>query len=255
MNYKEYIKKIADILVKLLVAGTIILWILTMVKPELVKDFIEWIQGVIQSLWNWNYLIIFITSLIESFPLLWVVVPGQNILLIVWWFFAEINMNNIYAVIWIASIWAILSNYIWYFLWIYYGDIFFKKYWLWFWIWQTEVKYLKKWVKKWWAWGIIIWKFHNLTRAFVPFIAGSMRMHHKSFFIYNIIWSTIRAATIVLLWVLFAETYETIIDYFWYIIFWIMILTGIYIYKFKKEEFKQYMREKNEEVENMVHNK
>jgi hypothetical protein len=31
-----------------------------------------------------------------------------------------------------------------------------------------------------------------------------------------------------------------------------MILTGVYIYKFKKKEFMQYMKEKNEEIENMV---
>ena len=249
---KNIAKKFLDILMKLLIASTIILWILTLFKPELVKDFIEWIKTIIEGLWYWNYLIIFITSLIESFPVLGVVVPGQNILLIVWWFFSEISRENLYYVILIASIWAIISNYIWYFLWIYYWEKFFKKYGLWFWIWQTEVKYLKKWVKKWWAWGIILWKFHNLTRAFVPFIAGSMRMHHKSFFIYNIIGSTVRATTIVILWVVFAEYYEAVIDYFWYIMMWIMLLTWIYIYKFKKTEFLQYMREKNEEIENMT---
>ena len=249
---KNIAKKFLDILIKLLIASTIIFWILTLFKPELVKDFIEWIKTIIEGLWYWNYLIIFITSLIESFPVLGVVVPGQNILLIVWWFFSEISRENLYYVILIASIWAIISNYIWYFLGIYYWEKFFKKYGLWFWIWQTEVKYLKKWVKKWWAWGIILWKFHNLTRAFVPFIAGSMRMHHKSFFIYNIIGSTVRATTIVILWVVFAEYYEAVIDYFWYIMMWIMLLTWIYIYKFKKTEFLQYMREKNEEIENMT---
>ena len=249
---KNIAKKFLDILMKLLIASTIILWILTLFKPELVKDFIEWIKTIIEGLWYWNYLIIFITSLIESFPVLGVVVPGQNILLIVWWFFSEISRENLYYVILIASIWAIISNYIWYFLGIYYWEKLFKKYGLWFWIWQTEVKYLKKWVKKWWAWGIILWKFHNLTRAFVPFIAGSMRMHHKSFFIYNIIGSTVRATTIVILWVVFAEYYEAVIDYFWYIMMWIMLLTWIYIYKFKKTEFLQYMREKNEEIENIT---
>jgi len=249
---KNIAKKVLDILMKLLIASTIILWVLTLFKPELVKDFIEWIKTIIESLWYWNYLIIFITSLIESFTVLGVVVPGQNILLIVWWFFSEISRENLYYVILIASIWAIISNYIWYFLGIYYWEKFFKKYGLWFGIGQTEVRYLKKWVKKWWAWGIIVGKFHNLTRAFVPFIAGSMHMHHKSFFIYNIIGSTIRATTIVVLWVVFAEYYEGVIDYFWYIMMWILIITGIYIYKFKKPEFLQYMKEKNEEIESMT---
>lgn len=245
-------KKILDILVKLLVASTIIIWLITIFKPDLVKDFIEWMKLIIYSIWNWNYIIIFITSLIESFPVLWVVVPWQNILLIVWWFFSEIDVKNLYLVIFIASIWAIVSNFIWFYLWKYYWNMFFKKYWLWFWIWQTEVKYLKAWIKKWWAWWIIVWKFHNLTRAFVPFIAWSMWMNQKKFFIYNIIWSTIRAATIVILWVVFAWYYEIVVDYFWYILMIVMGLTWLYVYIYKKKEFMEYLDEKNKEVDDMV---
>ena len=246
------IKQILDIFIKLLVASTIIIWLFAIFKPDLIKDFIEWMRSIIYFIWDWNYLIIFVTSLIESFPVLWVVVPGQNILLIVWWFFWKIDITNLYYVIILASLWAILSNYIWYFLWKYYWDIFFKKYWLWFWIWQTEVKYLKSWIKKWWAWWIIVWKFHNLTRAFVPFIAWSMWMKHKMFFIYNIIWSTIRATTIVVLWVIFAEYYENIVDYFWYILMIIMALGWLYIYLYKKNEFMKYLEEKNKEMEEIV---
>lgn len=242
-------KKIADLLIKLLIVLTFVLAILALVKPDLIKDFIEWVRTIVHTLWNWNYLIIFLSSLIEWLPVLWVVVPGQNILLIVWWFFAEKDTTNLYYVIFIASIWAILSNYLWYLLWKYHWEEFFKKYWLWFGIWETEMKYLKKWIKKWWPWWIIAWKFHNLARAFVPFIAWSMWMHHRTFFVYNIIWSTIRAITFVVLWVLFAQYYETLLDYLMYIMIWILLLTWIYIYKFKKKEFLKYMKEKNEEIE------
>jgi hypothetical protein len=31
-----------------------------------------------------------------------------------------------------------------------------------------------------------------------------------------------------------------------------MVLTGLYIYKFKRPQFMEYMREKNEEIENMT---
>lgn len=249
---KNTLKKILDISMKFLIWITIFLWILTLVKPELVKDFIEWIRTIIESLGYWNYLIIFVTSIVESFPVIGVIVPGQNILLIVGWFFSEISRENLYYTIPIASLWAIIANYIWYFLWIFYGEVFFKKYGLWFGIGQTEVKYLKKWVKKWGAWGIIFGKFHNLTRAFVPFIAGSMNMHHKSFFIYNIIGSIIWSTTMIILWVLFAEFYESIIDYFPYIMMTIMVCVWIYIYRFKKKEFLKYMEEKNKEIENMA---
>lgn len=245
-------RRIVDWLMKILIILTIVLWIISIFKPSLVKDLIEWIRGFVLVLWNWNYLIVFTSSLIEAFPVLGVVVPGQNILLIVWWFFWEISRFNLIYVIIISSVWAIVWNYIWYLLWKIYWEKFFKKYGLWFWIWETEVKYLKKWIKKWGATWIIVWKFHNLARAFVPFIAWSMWMKKTSFMVYNTIWSIIRSVTIITLGVIFAKIYESVIDYIWYIIIWIMILTWIYIWRFKKREFIKYIEEKNKEIESKI---
>ena len=245
-------KKIVDIFMKLLIVITIFLAVLSLIRPDLIKDFIEWIKSIILTLGNWNYLIIFISWLIETFPVLWVVVPWQNILLVVWWFFGEISNTHLISVMIIASIWAMLWNYIWYFLWKIYWEKFFKRYWLWFGIWETEVKYLKKWIKKWWAMWVIIAKFHNMARAFVPFIAWSMWMKSKSFMIYNTIWSIVRAVSIIVLWVFFAKTYETIIDYIAYITIWIMVIIWIYIWRFKKKEFMKYIKEKEKEIESKI---
>ncbi len=245
-------QKIADLLMKLLIIISFILAIIAIFKPELIKDFIEWIRSLVLVLWNWNYAILFITWVIESFPVLWVVVPGQNIMLIVWWFFAEQSKDTLIYVMILTSLWALVWNYTWYLLWRVYWETFFKKYWLWFGIWETEVKYIKKWIKKWWAAWIIFWKFHNLTRAFVPFIAWTMWMKHKTFFIYNIVWSILWSIVIIVLWVMFAKTYEVIIDYIWYILFWIIVLTWLYIWKYKKKEFMIYLEEKNKEIESKI---
>lgn len=246
------LKKFVDILMKFLITITIVIWIIALIKPNLIKDLIEWIREIVYTLWAWNYLILFLTSIIESFPVLWVVVPWQNIILIVWWFFWELSYNNLIYVIILTSIWAIIWNYSGYLLWKYYWDEFFKQYGLWFGIWETEVKYLKKWIKKWWALWIIFWKFHNLTRAFVPFIAWWMWMKHRSFIIYNIIGSIIWSVTMIILWVIFAKVYEQIIDYLPYILTWIFVLVWVYIWRFKKEQFKEYMREKNLEIESKI---
>ena len=53
----------------------------------------------------------------------------------------------------------------------------------------------------------------------------------------------------IILWVIFAEHYEKIIDNAWKIMIAIMILTWLYIWKYKKKEFKKYMQEKNEEMD------
>jgi len=72
---------------KILIIATFVLAIASIFKPEIIKSFIDWIRVIVLSLWNWNYLVVFISSIIESFPVLWVVIPGQNIMLISGWFF------------------------------------------------------------------------------------------------------------------------------------------------------------------------
>ncbi len=252
---KKTIKKIIQIIFQiiniLLIWLTIILTFISIFKKEWIEQFIEWMKITIEWLWLWNYIIAWLSSLIEAFPVLWVVVPWQNILLIVWWFFWNISSLNLILVIIIASIWAIIWNYIWYSLWRIYWDSFFKKYWNRFWIWLTEVRYLKKGIDKWWAWWIIIWKFHPMTRAFLPFIAWSMWMHNVKFMTYNVIWSIIRAVTIILLWVIFVEYYKIILEYIWTIMIIVFSVIWIYIYKYKRKEFMQYMKEKNKELDEL----
>ncbi len=246
---KNIFKKIIHILNIILIWLSFSLALIALFKKEWIEQFIEWMKVLIDWLWMWNYLIAWLSSLIESFPVLGIVVPWQNILLIVWWFFGNISTTNLIYVVIIASIWAIIWNYIWYLLWKYFWDSFFKKYWLWFGIWLTEVKYLKKWIDKWGPLWIILWKFHPMTRSFLPFIAWSMWMHSAKFMLYNIIWSIIRATVIIVLWVIFVAYYKIILEHLGTVMIWVMALVWFYIYKFKRVEFKKYMDEKNKEFE------
>lgn len=248
-------KKLLNILFKIINISFIILMLvlvfISIFKKEWIELFIKWLENIINWLWTWNYLIVFFSSFIEAFPVIWVVLPWQNILMIVWWFFWKLSQQNLIYVWILASIWAILWNYIWYLLGKIYWDSFFEKYWNWFGIGLTEVKYFKKSIHKWWAPGIIFWKFHPLTRAFLPFIAWSMGMKNENFMAYNIIGSIIWSFTMVILWMIFVEYYKIILDYISYILLLVFICIWLYIYKFKKEDFMKYMQEKNEEMERL----
>lgn len=248
---KKIFQKIFHLLNILLIVASLALAIISIFKKQWIENFIEWMKVLVESLWFWNYLIAWVSSFIEAFPVLWVVVPWQNILLIVGWFFWEISQTNLIYVMLVACIWAILWNFVWFLLGKYFWDTFFRKYGMWFWIGLTEVKYLKKWIHKWWAAWIIFWKFHPMTRAFLPFIAGSMWMNSIKFMIYNVIWSIIRAITIVWLWVIFVEYYEILLEHIGKIMLIIFAAIWIYIFKFKKEAFKQYMLDKNQEMEEL----
>lgn len=246
---KKIIKILFQILNTLLIILSLTLVLIAIFKKEWFELFIEWLKIIINWLWNWNYFIVFLSACVEAFPVLWILLPGQNILLIVWGFFSHINYNNLIYVIIISSIWAIIWNYIWYILWKIYWDRFFTKYWIWFGIWKTEVKYLKKWIDKWWALWISVWKFHPITRAFLPFIAWSMWMHSRKFMLYNAIWSIIRSTIIILLWVVFVKYYKILLEYSWTISLVFLALIWWYIYKYKRKELIVYWQEKNAEME------
>lgn len=252
---KKIIKIIMNFLHFLFIVLSIALIFIAIFKKEWFEIFIQWMKIIISWLWLWNYVIVFWSSLIEAFPVLWVVFPGQNILLIVGWFFWHISQNNLIYVIITSSLWAIAWNYIWYLIWKIYGDSFFSKYWIWFGIGKTEVKYLKAGIDKWGALWITVWKFHPITRSFLPFIAGSMWMKNAKFMLYNTIWSIIRATTIILLWVVFISYYKILLKYSGTISIVVLLLVWGYIYKYRAKEFKQYWDEKNAEIEEMTKQK
>lgn len=253
--FLKSIKILFQIINILFVILSIVLVLISIFKKEWMIAFIEWMKITINSLWSWNYIIAWLSSTIESFPVLWVLVPGQNILLAVGWFFWNISFVHLIYIMWIASLWAILWNLFGYILGKIYGDIFFKKYGIWFWIGVTEVKYLKKGINTWWALWIVLWKFHPITRSFLPFIAGSMWMSSMKFMFYNVVGSIIRAITIILLWVVFVEYYEPIIEYSGTIMIVILSILAVYIYKFKKQEFLKYIQEKNQEMDELTKKK
>lgn len=250
------IKQITQILFKvfntLFIALSFALIFIAIFKKEWFEMFIEWLKVVIEWLGYWNYFIVFLSALIEAFPVIWIVLPGQNILLIVGGFFWDISYTNLIYVVIIASLWAILWNYIWYLLGIKYWDNFFEKYGIWFGIGQTEVKYLKKGIEKWGALGITFGKFHPMTRSFLPFIAGSMGMKSQKFMLSNALWSFIWASSMVIFWVIFVKYYKIFLEYAGTISTVLLIIIGLYIYFYKKKEFLQYWKEKNEEIEKMA---
>ena len=242
-------KKIIHYIILWLLSLMMLFLIVTLFKPDLLKPIIEWIKVQVELLWKWNYLIAFVSALAESLPIIGTIIPWQVIMLSVWGFYGWTWITQFLWVLWFAILWSIISNAIGYFLWKYYGEDFFKTYGVWVWIEQTELKYLKKWVNTWWAWGIILSKFHTHFRAFLPFIAGSMGFKQTRFWIYNVIASTLWAATFISIWIFFAEYYEVILKYIWWIFTGILVSIGIYFWKFRKEALLRYWEEKNNEMQ------
>lgn len=244
---QKILNSIWHIIFWLTIVLTLIFLYLWLFEKELLKVWFENFKVFSEWLWAINLAIIFISSIFETIPILWGLFPGQNIMLIAWWIYSQ---TTFFGVVMFAAFWAIIWNYIWYFLWKYYGKQIIKKYGLYIWIWETELSYLNKWIEKYWSLAIIFSKFHPSLRSLIPFIAGIADMQSKRFWIYNIIWAFIRAFTFTLIWKIFVDNYELVIDNLWKIMMWLILVLCAYIYFFKKEEFKKYLYLKQKELEN-----
>ncbi len=241
-----------NIVHSLMLASLILMFafiIISLFRPDLLLPVIEWIKAQVELLWKWNYLLAFVSALLESLPVVGTIIPGQAILLSVWGFYGWLGYLQFVWVMLAAILGSIVSNWVWFILGRHYGEEFFKKYGMWVGIEQTELKYLKNGVNTWGPWGIILSKFHAHARSFLPFIAGSMGFLSKKFWTYNIIASTLWAVVFVGIWVFFAEYYEVIVTFIGYIILGIMASIFVYFWFFRRQSLINYWQEKNKEME------
>lgn len=105
-----------------------------------------------------------------------------------------------------------LGNYLGYWIGKWYGVELIDKYGDWFGLGKTEAAILHRQLEKNGFWYVVLGKFHNFTRAFIPFIAGSSGMREDKFWTYNMFGSIIWAISINLLGIYFIDNYETILD-------------------------------------------
>lgn len=93
---KQRLKRIFGLLAQaitiLFTALTFVIIIISFVRPEWIKDAVEWIGVLIQSIGNWNYLIAFASACIESLPIIGTAVPGMNIMILVGGFWGKTHL-------------------------------------------------------------------------------------------------------------------------------------------------------------------
>ena len=233
----------------LLIIGT---FILVVFFPETFKWIIAEIGAYSKSIGHWNALILGSASMIESFPVIGVLIPGQQVMLVVGGFYGQAHPAIAFGV---AALGAMIGNFIGYAWGVRYGLSFFKQYGHIFALGETELGILKSQIKKHGAIYLIGGKFHNFTRAFVPSIAGAFDMKKPHFWKYNIIGSLLWAGVILVLGVVFTTYVNQILDVFSYIVLGLLIAGIGYIYFFKSEAFKQYLKDKESEIERLSRSK
>lgn len=237
-SLKKYFENLLTLIHIVLVGLMFGIGILSFFRPEIIKSGIEWMRLQIQFWGQWNYLILFITAMAESFPFVGAVLPGMNIMILVGGFFIAKNWDIFPLAASLAMVWACLGNSFGYFMGKYGNPETLKKYGSFFWAGPRELKWLEKQITKNGFWFIVWGKFHNLLRSFIPYIAGSHQMSGKKFWLANIFWSSIWAFSILLLGIFAVESYEIILRYFNYLLL-VLIVSFMVIYFIKQTKNKK----------------
>lgn len=243
---KRFFVTVAKVITIWFTILSLALILISFVKPDWIKDGIKWIWDLILILGNWNYFIAFVSACIESLPIIGTAVPGMNIMILVGGFWGK---THILWTILLASLGAMIGNYLGYWIGKWYGHEIIERYGDYIWLGKTEQKILSGQIEKNGFWYIVLGKFHNFTRSFVPFIAGASGMQESKFWIYNTIGSIIWALSINLLWIFFIDQYEIILDNFGKIILGILAIVFGYFWFYKRDTLKQYMQDKQAEIE------
>lgn len=226
-----------------LLVGTLALAIF---RPDLLTAAVEWLGRAVEALGWWNYPIIFAIACAESFPVIGTILPGQQAMLVVAGFHARVDPTGTVAM---AALGACLGNWLGFVVGRLWGKAFLDRYGEWFGLGRTERRYLEAGIESRGAWFVILGKFHNLFRAFVPFLAGTSGMVSARFWLYNIVGSVLWSAVIVALGTLFVAYYETVLAWIQYIILGLLAGFLLYLYVFRREALVRYVTEKRAEIE------
>ncbi len=122
-------KILAKILTISLAILTFVIALISIFHADWIKLAILWIKDLIEHIGEWNYLIAFLSALIESLPVIGTVLPGMNIMILVGGFFGREHLPGVIS---LAIIGAMMGNYIGYWLGARYGHDFIEEYGDWF---------------------------------------------------------------------------------------------------------------------------
>ena len=179
----------------------------------------------------WGYPIIFFSALLEATPFFGILIPGQTIV-IIGGFYAKLGVLNIYYVIALSSIGAILGDLTGYILGRKYGYSFIRDYGKYFFFKKEYFNRTKELMNEHAGKTIIIGRFNSITRAFAPFVAGSSKVPYRKFLFYNIIGGISWGVFFSLVGFIFGKAYNIASRYIdgFLIIFFIAAVLIAYFY-------------------------
>ena len=191
-----------------------------------------------------GYAFIFLATALEGIPLIGMIVPG-HVAIIVGGFLAKIGILNLYWVLALAIIGAIVGDYIGFNIGRKYGMSFIDRLRPYFFIRDSHIEKAKKLLDKHTGKAMIIGRFSPVTRALMPFLVGTNNTPAGRFWLFNIIGGISWALVSVFIGYAFGSGYHAAAGYLgkfsvFVVIVAIIIIWGYRFVNIRFHIFKKY---------------
>lgn len=171
----------------------------------------------------WIIIIAFLSALSESVPIVGIMVPGQT-LVIGAGFLAKAGLCNPLILFILAALGAIVGDWIGYAIGRRYGNAFLQRFARFVFISQDNLAWTASLLRNHTGKALVFGRLNSLTRALVPFVAGSSQVPLRTFFVYNIFGGTLWAGLYVALGYFFGHSYDVLSRTLGEVAFWLIVL-------------------------------
>ncbi len=179
-----------------------------------------------------GYPFLFLAVILEGLPLIGTLVPG-HIAIIAGGFLAHTGIMNIWMVIIIALIAAILGDAMGFYLGRHYGISFIDKFKKYFFIKNQHIDKAQKLLTKHTGKAMILGRLSPITRAFMPFLVGTGQTGVLKFWVFNLIGAIVWVGLSVTLGYGFSYGYEAATGYFGRAVVMTVIFAGLIVWGYR----------------------
>lgn len=156
-----------------------------------------------------GYIVLFLVSILEGVPIIGPLVPGHTIVVLAG-FLARISVLDLYGVVFLVIIGAMLGDALGFMLGKKYGFAFLTRYGKYFFIKEEHIEKAKKIVQAHTGKAIIFGRFNPITRPLAPFAVGASGVHIKKFWFFDTIGVVLWASISIAVGYIFGGSYHVI---------------------------------------------
>lgn len=181
---------------------------------------------------HWGYIIIFVSAIAETLPLIGTFVPGHTII-ILGGLLAKLGIFKLEAVIVAAAVGAVIGDLLAYYIGRKFGYDFVVRYGKYFFLNEEKYQKIKDLVSEHTGKALIIGRFSPFTRALAAFLAGIYKIKFSKFIFYSLAGGVSWSILSVFLGYVFGQGFETAAKYFGRIVIAAILIIALIIFSYR----------------------